>query len=494
VFEEDPRVADLRASATAPLPWTVGVAPVAFSFSPEEANRSARGRWSLPPPARELEEGVLQALRTVGLFKSAEAIEGPPGSGPEDHLREAWGRELDFLVQVEVRKWDVAYAGTNGWFLPNLLLAFQFWIPAWFVPDETYAAEAAAIVTVKSVHSGRTVLEERIEFSVREGLDDFQRGWIFLGLFRVPGALDRTNWESVGEVLQPRTAHEFKVELARRLSGALRARAGEPEWKALLRKKLALVIGTQNYRHHRFPQAVFGRADAESVHEFLVDPAQGGLPRTNVRFLPGEAATAANVRKGVSEFLVRRAREGDEVFLHFSGFGCLAPAGKGAAPGAPSRRWIVPYDADPDDVPGSSIDLEWVLEQLRACPAKAVVILDTSFKPGGGKRSFHPPGTPVPPEAPPPALPRNLTVIGACASSQECGALEDRERGMFSYFLVQGFSRKADANDDGKVTLQEAFLYVRENTEIQAFVEGAPEQSPFLAGQPAGSVVMATWR
>jgi hypothetical protein len=493
VLEEDDRVAELRAAGP-PLAWSAGLAPPSLAFDPGEMNRTARGRWSLPPAPAELGAGVLQAIRSAGVFREVAALEPGPHFTEDERFREAWDREMDFMVQVELRRWDVAYVGTNGWFIPNLVLAFQFWIPAWFVPDETYAVEAEATVRVKSVHSGKTVLEERMEFSWRESLDDFERGWIFLGLFRVPGALDGSNWERIGEALGPRAMHEFQVRLAQTLSGQLRRRADTPEFRGLLSKRLALVVGTQNYRHHRFPQAVFGRQDAEAVNRFLTTPGEGGLPKNNVRFLPGEAATADAVRKGVSEFLVKKARAGDELFLYFSGFGCLAPASSRAAPGASALRWLVPYDADPDRIPESSISLEWVLEQLRASPAKSVLILDTSFVSGGGKRSYHPPGTPLPSAIPPLVAGPNVSVIGACGETQDCGALEDREQGFFSYFLLQGFTRKADANDDGRVTLQEAFLYAKENTEIQAFVEGSSDQSPFLVGESGRSMAIVSWR
>jgi hypothetical protein len=84
----------------------------------------------------------------------------------------------------------------------------------------------------------------------------------------------------------------------------------------------------------------------------------------------------------------------------------------------------------------------------------------------------------------------NVLLLTATTLNQECGFLEARRHGLFSYFLTQGLSGKADADDDDSITLEEAFRYAKKNTEIQAFVEGGRQQNPRLIGSDFSKIFL----
>ncbi len=512
LLDEDERVVALRKAHARPLPYTAALAPVVLGFDAEGFNRSARNRFCLPPDAGALRKELIEALQSVPAFREIETV-GVDGKGDAaGWMVEAWEKDLDFLVEIRLDRWDTVYRGTNGWFPLNLFLWFQFLLPSWLVPDEAYAQEIAVHMTVRSVHTGKTLFERRVEGSYETALNDFERGWQFLGIFRVPGSLDRDNWECVEEKVLTGAKHEFKVDLIRTIVEDFRARTKADDFIPRVRKRLAVVAGIQNYAHHQFPKVVFARDDAEALHRFLVDPAGGGLPERNVKLLAGEAATAEALRAAVKAFLARRAKTGDEVFFYFAGFGTFAPeagslpgpSAEGTEPGGTEeatlpqplawKRRLLPYDADPTRLASTSVPLDWILDTLQGCPATAVVILDTAFNPEGGTRSFHPAAAPAAPALAPLESPVGLSVIGACGPGESCGVMMERERGVFSYFLVEGLRGKADNDDDGSVSLEELFGYAKENTEIQAFVEGGGVQSPFLTGEFPGDLVLAKRR
>ncbi len=492
-FRTDERVLAIKnALAASPLPFSAGLAPCRMAFDPENVNRTAKRRFCVPPDLKSLDGEIRGALAEIGAFRNAVALDAAAG-GADAMLTAAWDRELDLLVEVEIEKWDTVYKGTNFWFIPNLLIWFQFWIPSWFVPDEDYALEISARVTVKSVHTGRTIMERRIEASYEESFSNAGRGLQLLGIFRSPDSLGEENWEEITASVAPGAVHDLKVRFASLIAGDFARECSGPAFDDLMRKRLALVVGVSNYNHHRLPRVFFSREDAESFGTFLTSASGGGMPPRNVKMLLGEAATGSAIGSVLDGFLLGRARSGDELLVFFAGLGAVTEEGRGEGNPPSQRMWLMPYDAAPDAIADTGVDVGRLVDRLDACPARAVVILDTSFLPTGGSRSLEIPDRS--PDAPAPALKAVRTsVISAAGPGQDCGFLESHQHGIFSYFLVRGLEGKADVNDDGEITMDEAFMYAKKETEIQAFVEDGRQQMPAISGPSASGVVLKSRR
>ncbi|MHC4777989.1 MAG: caspase family protein, partial [Planctomycetota bacterium] len=397
-------------------------------------------------------------------------------------------QEFDLLVEVFFTRWETAWRGTSPWYLPNLFLWFQLLLPSYFIHDERYGLDMGAIIRVRSVHTGRIVYEREISAEYEENLNDFERGWQFLGILRVPGSLGPSNWMKVASNLEIGSTVEFEVALARALGLEFRALTGRETFKRDMRKRMSLVVGCTNYEHEAFPRALYARRDAEAFHDFLIDPAGGNVPEQNVHLLVGENAHRKAVMEDLETFLVSRLQEGDEAVVYFSGLGCLLDD-PGKEDTKPARPYLIPYDGKPSAMRESAISLDDILEILGKARGKVIVVLDTSFSKDGGNRAFDAGavGEFVDPTLG--ADKSNVTLLAASGFEDECGLVEKRRRGTFTFHFLIGCEGKGDQDEDGTVSFREAFDYAKNKTSIMALLDGK-SQRPELFGPLDGKVII----
>lgn len=233
------------------------------------------------------------------------------------------------------------------------------------------------------------------------------------------------------------------------------------------RRVVALVVGVSNYQG--LLDLRYARADAELMHRWLLEAV--GASDADVQLLLDSAATLGNVRNGL-RWLETRARPGDVVFLYFSGHGCQAKDDDGdEADGL--DEGFVPWDARLDSLETTCLrddELRLFLETLRE--VWVVLIFDCGYM---GAAELARPGV----------------LVLAAASEDQC-AWEDpgAGHGLFTYALVEGL-QAADEDNDGRVSLQEAFAYVRGR--FRKWREGSPwwSQDPETADGIGSPVILA---
>jgi hypothetical protein len=491
-FRTDPRLASLRSSERTPLPFSVAFAPIRLGFDPSEVNRKAVKRFSLPPDVKHLREVLLRDLETLPLFADLRPL-GSPDS-PMQPLEEAWNEKADLLLDITLLKWEAAWRGNTAWYIPNLFLWFELLLPSYWVPDERYGMDMGFRIRVTSVHTGKVVYEGIRNVAYEESLNDFERGWQFLGIFRVPGSLGPSNWARVASNLEAGSRVEFEVALARALGEDLRRASETSGFRRAMHKRMAFVVGCTNYGHEAFPRALYARRDAEALHRFLVDPEGGGLPDRNATILVGEHATKEGILSKLRSCIVDRMRPGDEAIVHFSGLGTLldSPTGetRKAGTGDPvvAKPLLLPYDAQPEALAKTAIPLETLLSILHESPGKILLILDTSFQKEGGNRALESnvKGTALLP------LDRqaaNVTLLTACTLDEECGLVKDRRHGTFMFHFLLGARGRGDVDEDGRVDLREAFRYARNKTAIMALLDGR-SQRPSMLGDGGTTILI----
>ena len=76
-------------------------------------------------------------------------------------------------------------------------------------------------------------------------------------------------------------------------------------------------------------------------------------------------------------------------------------------------------------------------------------------------------------------IPDNINVLSAASGSQISGAINEKEHGLFTYYVLRGLSGDADTNKDKVVKLKELSNYVSKNVKEQAALNGR-EQLPQL--------------
>ena len=227
--------------------------------------------------------------------------------------------------------------------------------------------------TLTSVHSNRRIDSWTVRKDVQLDLNDFERGWLFFGFLRVPGALDESNWTKVDEVVSPRAEVETDLELGKVLGESFRAVTGTGEFAEKMSKRLALVIGVDRWDDYRLNWVRFASDDAQGVEAALTAP-EGGLavPAKNIRTLVNERATLAGIRDAVETFLAARATPEDLVLIYYAGYGCAAEDG--------AEGYLLAYDTKVDDLGKTALSIAELQKMLAGIKAKNVVlVVDASF-------------------------------------------------------------------------------------------------------------------
>lgn len=246
----------------------------------------------------------------------------------------------------------------------------------------------------------------------------------------------------------------------------------------------ALVIGVSRYQDTRIPQLRYAGSDARSFHDWLISPTGGRYAPDRVRLLVDEQATAKAMRSALFVWL-KQAIEEDMVTVFFAGHG--SPE----SPDYPNNLFLLPYDAQYDDLPSTGFPM-WDVETAlnRYIKAKKVVVIADACHSGGVGQSFdiarhanrgikvNPISTGL----------QGLSKVGdgVCvisASDEKQFSREGKDwgggHGVFTHFLLKGLRGNADYNKDTSVTLGELTLYLSQ--EVRRATKNA--QSPTVAGR-----------
>jgi hypothetical protein len=487
-LHEDPEIAKI-AKGLKPIRYRVVLTPVKVGFDRQAVNRETEEQHSVEIDPDKFQEAMARALREVSLFERVRNIKGGEREkSPEEILLNAWDHYDDLILEFTVKKYLNYYGGINGWFIPNIFIWGYGWVPSWWVADERYGGEIAVEAKFVSAHSNREIYKREFAAKVVRDLDDFERGWMLLGIFRVPvfAALGPDNWRRINEVVMPFAVRKVQKKLLADVSEDFSGLSGSAAFAQRMRKCLALVVGLSHYEDYYFHNIKFSARDARAFHDFLVDPRGGGIPKKNVRLLLNEHASLTNVREALKGFLARRARSKDTVIVYFAGYGGIEQGRSGRF-----DKYIIPYDARGRDLAKSALSLAELIRSLRDIKARDVIlIVDGSFSgnPKGRSYFFRKKGEVVaPPKKSVPdvlevATQPNVSVLLSGAETQVAAEIEEIRHGLFTFFLLQGLGGQADANKDDDITVAEMAAYLASKVPMRAALEGL-EQTPVVAGK-----------
>lgn len=242
----------------------------------------------------------------------------------------------------------------------------------------------------------------------------------------------------------------------------------------------ALVIGVGEYQNLEKRYFLrFAQSDAQAVYRTLISKEGGAFPPENVHLLIGHDATRENIRKELEEWLPSVAKEPDRVVVYFSGHG-VVDHGAG---------YLVPYDLDANRLSDTGYSMKR-LGAVMTNQVKArwkVLLADACHS---GKITPETSNETV--EATFGELPKTFLTFSATRENEQ--SFEDPNLdggfGLFSYFLVQGLSGKADQLPcDGVVTADELIDYVR--TEVRNYARQRQKiQTPNERGDFADDMIL----
>lgn len=232
----------------------------------------------------------------------------------------------------------------------------------------------------------------------------------------------------------------------------------------------AVIIGISQYREEVIPKVPYAVTDAEVMAAVLEH--YGGIPKSHIRLLTESRATGNDLR-AIGDWLRMRAKSDSTIYIYFAGHG--TPNAK------TGDAYLVPWDGHPD-FPSGLYPLKELYTTLNALPSQEIiVILDSCFS-GATGRSVLAKGTrPMVIAMENPLLAVGKAVVFAGATGNQITSDYDpAQHGLFTYYLIEGLSGKADKNKDKLVTLHELFPYVKEHVAHTAVEELNREQTPVL--------------
>jgi uncharacterized caspase-like protein len=217
-------------------------------------------------------------------------------------------------------------------------------------------------------------------------------------------------------------------------------------------ERYAVVVGISRYKDSRL-NLRFAERDAAAMRAFLLDPAGGNVRETNLRYLVNEAATTANVRTALFDFLTK-PQPGDLVFIYFAGHG-------GPDPKRPQNLYLVTQDTDVNNMGGTALPM-WDLQNVfdRTARSGIVTFVDACHSAGvteGMQNLTNQEWTRI-------GFGQRRAIITASDISQFSQESDQwgGGHGAFTYFLLQGLRGEADANRDLHVSVGELIDYVRD--------------------------------
>ncbi|HVY61645.1 MAG TPA: hypothetical protein VHF22_08330, partial [Planctomycetota bacterium] len=344
-LEDDPAIGALRAAAAPRSERAkLALAPVELDSEPRGDLARDPSRWPMRMDRVKLRAAVARAIGAATAFAAPRETSGiarKGGAVDPAAFADAQAHGEDVLVVPVVRRLDAVYRGYNWRWYFNIPLWIQFWVPSFWVPDETFAVEGELALRFFSVASER-LLDERVEkLEAERPLDDFERGWSFTGIIRMPASMAEEDWGQASDALAPLAT--FTVERAAALAVGRDLRALLRSGGAAERDRsvYALCVGLSRYRG-----AIAGPAAAEGDAREVASLLERrlGVPAKNVTTLTDARATLEAVEAAIERGL-GRARPDDAVVLTWSGVAAAGPGGE---------RYLLPYDADPAALAGGS--------------------------------------------------------------------------------------------------------------------------------------------
>jgi serine/threonine protein kinase len=254
------------------------------------------------------------------------------------------------------------------------------------------------------------------------------------------------------------------------------------------RAAVALVIGVGAYKQaDRIAPLRYATRDAKALARLLIDPEICGFPPEQVTVLTQKHARRDKVVHSLSKWLPEQAQGADLALLYFAGHGMVQKVG------LREEGFLLPYDADPEDVITRGIAMSDVGRWIDGIGAQAVVVcLDCCH---AGKVMLRETTTPRDLELRPSLIQtiagKGRFLIASCDAGQKSLEAEELGHGLFTYHLIQGIQGAGDRDGDGKVGIAELFTYVSAAVAKDAQEKFGREQRPWSSSTWADDVTIA---
>ena len=259
-------------------------------------------------------------------------------------------------------------------------------------------------------------------------------------------------------------------------------------------RKWAVVIGVNFYNDERIPDLGGAVNDAWSFYHFLASPEGGAIDPFRLKLLLNDEASKQGVEDALGEFLQHTCPQ-DQVIIYFAGHG--APE-----PDKPDEAYLLVNDTNLDSMVSSAISMGELFRflQRRTGQTSQLLMLIDACHSGNiqfpGKRGFKKKEEiRLEEEARAKSVSAGVSelvkgsdgwgAISATAADQLAGETsasceiggKPYAGGIFTCYLLQGLSGGADDDENGVVTLNEAFGHLQNKVSEARDGDQVPQMS-----------------
>ena len=259
------------------------------------------------------------------------------------------------------------------------------------------------------------------------------------------------------------------------------------------RAGVALVVGISQYPHQGIPALRFAARDARAVARVLADPDVCNFPPDQVALLLGAEACRDAIVRHLSKWLPETGRGAEIAVIYFAGHGMVRREGMR------EEGYLLPADADPDDLVTHGVAMSQLAQWVDAIQARAVILcLDCCHAAKVLRRQVGEGGSIVRDLGLGPAVLSGLSgegrfLIASCGEDQFSHETPALRHGLFTYHLLRGIRGAADENRDDQVGVVELFEYVAREVSRAAEQLGV-RQTPWTTAVNAGGVYLSAPR
>lgn len=218
-----------------------------------------------------------------------------------------------------------------------------------------------------------------------------------------------------------------------------------------------LFIGVCNYDDPNWDQLPFCENDARALAQALLLDSDAVRILSDSASEPQDKPTRDNFEQAVLH-LAETAGEHDTIIFGFFGHGWESGG----------VCYLIPKDGYLDRLTETAVELGWVLGVLNRSIARSrVLIFDachaSTIRVRGAlrKRCVRRPMSPVFAQQLETDW-QGFAVMSACAANQKSYDHDKASHGVYTYYLLEGLSGKADTNKDRVITVREAHDYAHE--------------------------------
>lgn len=240
-------------------------------------------------------------------------------------------------------------------------------------------------------------------------------------------------------------------------------------------KAWAVLVGINHYDDPFIASLKVCVDDVTAIQKALAGRYQAARLLTDAT--PAHLPTRANILGELST-IAQTADEDDLLLFYFSGHG--------KAEGGES--YLLARDTRVAAFKQTAVAMKDIREIIEGSPAHAKVIVLDACHSGASIGKAEPTMTPefirrVFEEA------EGMAVLASCKQGQQSWELPEEGRSVFTYFLLDALTGKADLDSKGFVTVSDASRYVTDGVKTWAVDKGVP-QTPTLQYAVAGDIIL----